>query len=54
MIAGSSGNRLVDLEDPYRLYSCHNIMNCANACMKGLNPPRAIARTKKLMVERAV
>ena len=49
-----TGERLDDLEDPYRLYRCHTIMNCANACPKGLNPARAIAEIKKTMVERAV
>ena len=49
-----TGERLDELEDPFRLYRCHTIMNCANACPKGLNPARAIAEVKKLMVERAV
>ena len=49
-----TGERLDELEDPFRLYRCHTIMNCSNACPKGLNPARAIAETKKLMVERAV
>jgi succinate dehydrogenase / fumarate reductase iron-sulfur subunit len=46
--------RLDTLEDPFRLYRCHTIMNCANACPKGLNPAKAIAETKKLMVERQI
>jgi succinate dehydrogenase / fumarate reductase, iron-sulfur subunit len=41
------------LEDPFRLYRCHTIMNCANVCPKGLNPAKAIAETKKLIAERA-
>ncbi len=49
-----TGERLDDLEDPFRLYRCHTIMNCANACPKGLNPAKAIAEIKKLMVERQV
>ena len=49
-----SGERLDELEDPFRLYRCHTIMNCANVCPKGLNPAKAIAETKKLLVERAV
>jgi succinate dehydrogenase / fumarate reductase, iron-sulfur subunit len=49
-----TGERLDNLEDPFRLYRCHTIMNCANACPKGLNPARAIAEVKKMMVERAV
>jgi succinate dehydrogenase / fumarate reductase, iron-sulfur subunit len=48
----SAGERLDDLEDPFRLYRCHTIMNCANTCPKGLNPAKAIAEIKKLMVER--
>jgi succinate dehydrogenase / fumarate reductase iron-sulfur subunit len=46
------GERLDALEDPFRLYRCHTIMNCSNTCPKGLNPAKAIAETKKLMVAR--
>jgi len=49
-----TGDRLDSLEDPFRLYRCHTIMNCANACPKGLNPAKAIAEIKALMVERRV
>jgi succinate dehydrogenase / fumarate reductase, iron-sulfur subunit len=48
----AKGARLDDLEDPFRLYRCHTIMNCAKACPKSLNPAKAIADIKKLMVER--
>ena len=48
------GERLDDLHDPFRLYRCHTIMNCANTCPKGLNPAKAIAEIKKLMVEREI
>jgi succinate dehydrogenase / fumarate reductase iron-sulfur subunit len=48
-----NGERLDMLEDPFRLYRCHTIMNCANVCPKGLNPAKAIAETKKLIAERA-
>ena len=48
----ATGERLDQLEDPFRLYRCHTIMNCTNACPKDLNPARAIAEIKKLMVER--
>lgn len=48
----SAGERLDNLEDPFRLYRCHTIMNCAKTCPKGLNPARAIAEIKKLMVSR--
>jgi succinate dehydrogenase / fumarate reductase iron-sulfur subunit len=44
--------RLDDLEDPFKLYRCHTIMNCAKACPKGLNPAKAIAEIKNMMVER--
>jgi succinate dehydrogenase / fumarate reductase iron-sulfur subunit len=50
----ATGERLDDLEDPFRLYRCHTIMNCANVCPKHLNPAKAIAEIKKLMVARQV
>ena len=50
----STGERLDALEDPFRLYRCHTIMNCANTCPKGLNPAKAIAEIKKMMVSRQV
>jgi succinate dehydrogenase / fumarate reductase iron-sulfur subunit len=46
------GERLDQLEDPFRLYRCHTIMNCTKTCPKGLNPAKAIAEIKKLIVER--
>jgi succinate dehydrogenase / fumarate reductase iron-sulfur subunit len=46
--------RLDDLEDPYRLFRCHTIMNCVDVCPKGLNPTLAIGKIKELMVRRAV
>jgi succinate dehydrogenase / fumarate reductase iron-sulfur subunit len=48
----AAGERLDDLEDPFRLYRCHTIMNCAQVCPKGLNPAKAIAEIKKDLVER--
>ena len=30
----STGERLDELEDPFRLYRCHTIMNCTNVCPK--------------------
>ena len=48
----ATGERLDNLEDPFRLYRCHTIMNCAKTCPKGLNPAKAIAEIKKMMVER--
>jgi succinate dehydrogenase / fumarate reductase iron-sulfur subunit len=46
--------RLDNLEDPFKLYRCHTIMNCSKTCPKGLNPAKAIAQIKKMMVERQV
>ncbi|GGE27250.1 succinate dehydrogenase iron-sulfur subunit [Agaricicola taiwanensis] len=48
----ATGERLDDLEDPFRLYRCHTILNCAKTCPKGLNPAKAIAEIKKMMIER--
>lgn len=48
----ATGERLDELEDPFRLYRCHTIMNCTQACPKDLNPAQAIAETKKMLVER--
>lgn len=48
----STGDRLDQLEDPFRLFRCHTIMNCTKTCPKGLNPAKAIAEIKKLMVAR--
>ncbi|MEE9380695.1 MAG: succinate dehydrogenase iron-sulfur subunit [Hyphomonadaceae bacterium] len=48
----TAGERLDALEDPFKLYRCHTIMNCAQVCPKGLNPAKAIAEIKHLMVER--
>lgn len=49
-----TGERLDDLEDPFRVYRCHTIMNCAKACPKGLSPAKAITEIKKMMVAREV
>lgn len=46
------GERLDELEDPFRLYRCHTIMNCTKTCPKGLNPAKAIAEIKQMMVAR--
>jgi len=48
----STGERLDALEDPFRLYRCHTILNCTQACPKDLNPGRAIGEIKKLMIQR--
>ena len=46
--------RLDNLEDPYRLFRCHSIMNCVDVCPKGLNPTKAISKIKDLLVKRTV
>ena len=48
----ATGERLDDLEDPFRLYRCHTIMNCTKTCPKNLNPAKAIGEIKKMMVAR--
>jgi len=48
----STGARLDALQDPFKLYRCHTIMNCTQTCPKGLNPGKAIAEIKTLMLER--
>ena len=50
----ATGARLDNLEDPYRLFRCHTIMNCVDVCPKGLNPTKAIGKIKELMVRRAI
>jgi succinate dehydrogenase / fumarate reductase iron-sulfur subunit len=48
----ATAERLDRVEDSFRLYRCHTIMNCTEACPKDLNPARAIAEIKKLLLER--
>jgi succinate dehydrogenase / fumarate reductase iron-sulfur subunit len=48
----AAGERLDALEDPFRLYRCHTIMNCTRTCPKGLNPAQAIAEIKQMLLER--
>jgi succinate dehydrogenase / fumarate reductase iron-sulfur subunit len=48
----ATSERLDNLEDPFKLYRCHTIMNCAKVCPKGLNPAKAIAEIKQMMVSR--
>ena len=50
----ATAERLDDLEDPYRLFRCHSIMNCVDVCPKELNPTEAIGKIKDMMVKRAV
>ncbi|MGB3864372.1 MAG: succinate dehydrogenase iron-sulfur subunit [Xanthobacteraceae bacterium] len=48
----ATGTRLDALEDPFRLYRCHTILNCTRTCPKGLNPGKAIAQIKKTIADR--
>ncbi len=44
--------RLDDLEDPFKLYRCHTILNCTRTCPRGLNPGKAIAEIKRMLLDR--
>ena len=48
----ATGERLDKLEDPFRLYRCHTILNCTRTCPKGLNPGKAIAEIKRMIADR--
>ena len=50
----ATNERLDNLNDPYRLFRCHTIMNCIDVCPKNLNPTLAIGKIKELLVRRAV
>ncbi|HLU20159.1 MAG TPA: succinate dehydrogenase iron-sulfur subunit [Pusillimonas sp.] len=50
----ATAERLDNLEDPYRLFRCHTIMNCTDVCPKGLNPAKAIGQIKELLVRRTI
>lgn len=50
----ATGERLDDLQDPYRLFRCHTIMNCTEVCPKELNPTRAIGMIKEMLVRRSL
>jgi succinate dehydrogenase / fumarate reductase iron-sulfur subunit len=50
----ATGERLNDLNDPYRLFRCHTIMNCTDVCPKGLNPAQAIGHIRQLLLRRVV
>jgi succinate dehydrogenase / fumarate reductase iron-sulfur subunit len=45
--------RLDELEDPFRLFRCHTIMNCVEACPKGLNPAHAIHHIREMLLRRS-
>ena len=50
----ATNERLDNLEDPYRLFRCHTIMNCVDVCPKGLNPTLAIGKIREMMVKRGI
>ncbi len=50
----ATGERLDNLDDPYRLFRCHTIMNCVDVCPKGLKPAAAISKIKELLVRRGI
>jgi len=47
-------SRLQTLDDAYKLFRCHSIMNCVDVCPKGLNPTKAIGKIKQMMVKKSV
>ena len=49
----STEERLQALDDPFKLFRCHTIMNCVQVCPKGLNPTKAIGDIKKMMVKKS-
>ena len=49
----ATSQRLDELEDPFRLFRCHTIMNCVEACPKGLNPARAIHHVRQMLLKRS-
>lgn len=50
----ATAERLDDLNDPYKLFRCHTIMNCADVCPKNLNPTKAIGKIKEFMLSRVI
>ena len=50
----ATGERLEDLDDPFRLFRCHTIMNCTDVCPKGLNPAKAIGHIRQLLLKRVL
>lgn len=49
----ATSDRLDELEDPFRLFRCHSIMNCVEACPKGLNPAHAIHHIREMLLRRS-
>lgn len=50
----ATDERLQALDDPFKLFRCHTIMNCVQVCPKGLNPTKAIGDIKKMMVKKSL
>ncbi len=50
----ATGERLSELDGPYRLFRCHTIMNCTDVCPKGLNPSKAIGDIKKKLTKHII
>jgi len=50
----ASGARLRALDDPFKLFRCHTIMNCVEVCPKGLNPTKAIGHLKAKMLKESI
>jgi len=50
----ATDERLQQLDDPFKLFRCHTIMNCVQVCPKGLNPTKAIGEIKKMMVKKSL
>jgi succinate dehydrogenase / fumarate reductase iron-sulfur subunit len=50
----ATGERLDNLEDPYRLFRCRSILNCTDVCPKGLNPAHAISQIRSMLARRAL
>jgi succinate dehydrogenase / fumarate reductase, iron-sulfur subunit len=46
--------RLENLQDPYSVFRCHNIMNCVQVCPKGLNPTKAIGKIRSKLLQKAL
>jgi len=50
----ATDERLQQLDDPFKLFRCHTIMNCVQVCPKGLNPTKAIGEIKKMMIKKSI
>ncbi|MCY3811016.1 MAG: succinate dehydrogenase iron-sulfur subunit [Gammaproteobacteria bacterium] len=50
----ATAERLAALEDPFSVFRCRGIMNCVNACPKGLNPTRAIGKIRTMLLQQGI